>query len=387
MILVFGGHTMNMKKNFIIFILVIAMVMSLNTQVLADTLDNDSGVSTDIFKDAGDIAEHVEEMIGLDDVNIDIEEDGDIYSAEGELSDIEIPVDGDEEIVMISDGFEPIAIGIPEEMQDYVGECEGNGTIIYSEDGADASLAVQATKEEQDELIIEGVKSLVTIENSDAPKSYTFSYNLPANHSLIKSEEYNEEGEKGWIYIVNNDSILIDEETGEEHSEIVSVIEPAWAKDMNGNEIETFYDIKGNDLIQTILFNKNSLFPIVADPKTTTKPKSRLKYTDEATCNINHSYIGLGSFVSGSVSKGLTSAAKSKIRNAIIAKLGSKFIPIVGVASWAMVGYASIQSARGYNYTKVYIKYEVWSVYKHQGGRWVQGSQYRNVKMKLTLVK
>lgn len=83
----------------------------------------------------------------------------------------------------------------------------------------------------------------------------------------------------------------------------------------------------------------------------------------------------------------LKSSAKSKIRKALIAKLGSKFIPIIGLASWALVGYTSVQSVRGYNYTKVYAKYETWTYYKMQGGKWVRGYCYKHSKLEFELVK
>jgi hypothetical protein len=45
----------------------------------------------------------------------------------------------------------------------------------------------------------------------------------------------------------------------------VSIAKP-WAKDANGKEINTWYTIKGSTLTQYVDFDKNSIFPIVADP-------------------------------------------------------------------------------------------------------------------------
>ncbi|XRG78987.1 hypothetical protein V5E38_01290 [Rossellomorea sp. GAMAL-10_SWC] len=47
---------------------------------------------------------------------------------------------------------------------------------------------------------------------------------------------------------------------------IQSVFSPAWAKDANGNSVPTKYTVDGNTLIQTVEFNENSVFPIIADP-------------------------------------------------------------------------------------------------------------------------
>lgn len=61
----------------------------------------------------------------------------------------------------------------------------------------------------------------------------------------------------------------IDEEDGEETVEVMGVIAPAWAKDANGNSVNTSYIINGNTLTQSVEFDENSAFPIVADPTTT----------------------------------------------------------------------------------------------------------------------
>ena len=60
----------------------------------------------------------------------------------------------------------------------------------------------------------------------------------------------------GEVYIVDKDN------------EIVEVIGEAWAKDANGYDVETSYEVEGNKLIQNVEFDENSVFPIVADPET-----------------------------------------------------------------------------------------------------------------------
>jgi hypothetical protein len=39
-----------------------------------------------------------------------------------------------------------------------------------------------------------------------------------------------------------------------------------WVKDANGNPVPTRYSLDGNALIQTVDFNQNTAFPVVADP-------------------------------------------------------------------------------------------------------------------------
>ncbi|MDR0690661.1 MAG: hypothetical protein LBF32_01060 [Streptococcaceae bacterium] len=49
-------------------------------------------------------------------------------------------------------------------------------------------------------------------------------------------------------------------------NQITSIISPAWARNAKGNEVNTFFTVNGNQLIQHIDFDQNSIFPIVADP-------------------------------------------------------------------------------------------------------------------------
>lgn len=47
---------------------------------------------------------------------------------------------------------------------------------------------------------------------------------------------------------------------------IIYIIDKPWAKDANGNNLNTFYTIDGNNIYQTVDFDKNTAFPVVADP-------------------------------------------------------------------------------------------------------------------------
>lgn len=44
------------------------------------------------------------------------------------------------------------------------------------------------------------------------------------------------------------------------------IFEPAWAKDANGESLNSYYKIEGNSLIQVVDFDENTAFPVVADP-------------------------------------------------------------------------------------------------------------------------
>lgn len=264
------------------------------------------------------IAEHqaaiVEEVVGTEDVCTDIEESKKDFTVEGESLELEIPKDGDDEIIMASEDGEEIAMGLPEEAERSEAVLTDDGTVVYNTK-EDVSVAVQAMQETQGNLVLEGVRSMVIIENADAPKEYSFNYDLPKGYELVKSEEYyadEEDAESGWIYIVDTENVLVDQETGEEFTDIVTVIEPAWATDANGNDINTYYKVKGSELIQVVEFNEESAFPIVADPKATSKPKSVKVKSDVMVCKLNHDYWGLG-ITLGSAGWKITTAVKKRI--------------------------------------------------------------------------
>ncbi|MCQ2547657.1 MAG: hypothetical protein MJ145_01475, partial [Clostridia bacterium] len=153
------------------------------------------------------------------------------------------------------------------------------GTVIY---GAtqDVSVAVQAGKEEQEDgMTFEFTRALVTIDNADAPKEYSFKFDLPEGYKLVTDKEYCEkyatEEEKEWYNSLEdgfaNELYVLDAD-----NQIVQTIDPAWAKDANGNDVDSYYEIKGDELVQVVNFDEDTAFPVVADP--TTRP-DKYKYT------------------------------------------------------------------------------------------------------------
>ena len=83
---------------------------------------------------------------------------------------------------------------------------------------------------------------------------------------------------------------------------------------------------------------------------------------------------GLGASAATAI---LTEKAKEKATSIIVAKLGSKAIPIVNWALFGLSAYCTYQGYKGYTYTKVSIVCDLWAIYKHQGGRWVRGFGYK----------
>jgi hypothetical protein len=129
-------------------------------------------------------------------------------------------------------------------------------TVIYSSN-SDPSIkyAVQGLAYKEGS----GLRCLIIIENSTAPKRYSYEFNLNKGQRIVRSEDCanKEEATRGYLYIV-------DENKAE--SESIFYIEPAWAKDSNGKDIPTHYEIEGNTVTQVVEFDENTTFPVVADP-------------------------------------------------------------------------------------------------------------------------
>lgn len=280
---------------------------------------------------------------------------------------------------------ENVTVDFPEEIQGSKLVLQTERGIVYHEN-SNVRLSIQSIKTKEGGINLVGNKMEVSIERASASKKYSFNFNLPPGYRLIKSEDYYAELQKenefdegelivpeiGWIYVLNY------------QGEIVSVIDPAKATDAKGKLVDTRYDIMGTTLVQYVDFGNDSSFPIKIG-LTSTKPENHKLRTETHKMTFSHSVIGGLSFASGTTSKVLSDASKKKIEDAIVKRLGTKVIPIIGWASWAITGYATVQDLRGYDYTDVVFTYDVWAIYKHQGGRWVQGRQYKNVKISVDI--
>ncbi len=283
-----------------------------------------------------------------------------------------IPKDPTNDIILGNDKFEKIGISISSNNALSMADYKLDSVLYYERN---VKYIIQAMHYENNGLQYEGVRASTIIENYKAPKCYKYNYNLPDGWKLIESEKYSDPylnkdekivKETGWIYIVD------------ENQELQAVIEPAWAKDANGNSIRTDYVVSNNSLIQYVYFNSNSAFPIIADPTTSTKPKNyKIETVFTKSFKLNNATLGLPGLGSSAAAAILKKKAKEKAEEFIIAKLGSHVIPVVNYIILGLSVYCTVQGYNGYTYTKVTVVCEKWAIYKHQGGNWVQGIGYK----------
>ena len=131
----------------------------------------------------------------------------------------------------------------------YYKEVEEKNSV---ENSSDSELTVQAVKDE----IFEGLRMSMIINNANASREYLFDFNLAEGYKIVTSEEYfdDKELDTGELFITNADN------------EITRIIESPWAIDANGKPIDTEYTIMEDKVSQTVHFDENTAFPVVADP-------------------------------------------------------------------------------------------------------------------------
>ncbi|MBG6084474.1 hypothetical protein [Zhihengliuella flava] len=92
-----------------------------------------------------------------------------------------------------------------------------------------------------------GNQTLIEIPSASAARSYEFDLELPDGASASLDSD-------GSVIIVD----AADREVGRYFA--------PWAFDAHGDEVETWFEVVGDKLIQHVKFAENSAFPIVADP-------------------------------------------------------------------------------------------------------------------------
>lgn len=203
--------SVKMKSKILSVILILSLIVSSSSIVFAaEGIDGEQ-----IIAEAQ--ADIVEDVVGTDDVCTNIDETRKDFVVEGETLEVEIPKDGDDEIVMESTDGEEIAMGLPEVVENSDAVLTDDGTVIY-DTTENISVAVQALSQEQDGETFEAVRTMVTIESERAPKEYSFDFDLPKGFSLVMDTDYSDEFDCGAVYILDN------------QNEIINTIDAPWEK-------------------------------------------------------------------------------------------------------------------------------------------------------------
>ena len=132
---------------------------------------------------------------------------------------------------------------LPKEVAKCSGISSSEGYIVYdSQENVD--VIIQTLEETLSSNEVRNtVRTMISIENIDAPREYYFDYNLPEGYRLVMGSELgNDEIADEAVGIINREGYA------------VAIIDSPWAKDVYGEEVKTSYSIKDNTLIQTVAF-------------------------------------------------------------------------------------------------------------------------------------
>lgn len=121
------------------------------------------------------------------------------------------------------------------------------GTVTYSSPEAAYKTHLQVLDSPDQSVLSDGIRSLIEIEDSSAPKEYL----------------YETEISRGTRLAVQPDGGVVG--TAEDGTTTL-VIPTPWAMDAEGESVPTHYKVVDNNLIQIVEFDSSSKFPIVADP-------------------------------------------------------------------------------------------------------------------------
>ncbi|MFJ8472004.1 hypothetical protein [Kitasatospora sp. NPDC094011] len=126
------------------------------------------------------------------------------------------------------------------------GVTTAEGTTVYPGAARGTDLAVQATTDG-------GARALVTLKDSSASTEQRFDLGLPDNARLVPAEggyDIVQTGASGGAFAMGH-------------------IDAPWAKDATGKSLHTSYRLDGNTLVQSVETDRNTAYPVVADPKWT----------------------------------------------------------------------------------------------------------------------
>ncbi|MBX9243290.1 hypothetical protein ICW40_00510 [Actinotalea ferrariae] len=189
-----------------------------------DATDGVAELIADVAPDQGDV------LVGVQNAA------GDTTARIGAIT-VAVPADPTEPVTLSSTGAAALEVSFPAEVDVSAADIAGDGTLVYA--GDDATAAAQ--------ILDDGSVRLQTVtESAKGPHEFTYSF----GDSITPTRSV----DGATIELLAGGSPL-------------GQVAPAWAVDANGNAVATSYEIRGNTLVQVIVPNADTTYPVVADPK------------------------------------------------------------------------------------------------------------------------
>lgn len=212
-----------------------ALVLSGFTAAGAQADEGTIPVATD---EVAEVVDAIEQITGTEDL---------LALAPGDSTEtVYVPEDLSEAIELNAGGIsvdfeQPVAGDVEAEVV-----VSDEGTISFINEEEDFNTHLQVLGSPDEDLLSDGVRSIIEIQSADAPSDYEFPVNGP----------------EGMVLEVQDDGSVLGLVNGE-----LSLIVPApWAFDANGVEVPTSYSVREGALIQHVGFTSENVFPVLADP-------------------------------------------------------------------------------------------------------------------------
>lgn len=150
---------------------------------------------------------------------------------------IVVPVDAQAPVTLTRGD---VSVGITLPFSDVAGAAEKLTDGVVSHDNGNGSVTVPVVREE-------GVVQIATvISGAAAPIEYEYEFTVDGGANLS----------------IDNETVLVRSSSGE----LVSILTPASAKDANGADVPTRYEVNGAHLTQVVEHSDSYEYPVVAAP-------------------------------------------------------------------------------------------------------------------------
>ena len=151
---------------------------------------------------------------------------------------VHVPTALEQGVTLTDESGQDVKISLPYAAQAGQAKVLDRGGVTYPGDQSANSVIVGEV----------GVQMITTISGVDAPTTYPYDLGLDSGQSIQLAD--------GGAEVVNADGT------------VAFVVAPAWARDANGRDVPTHYEVDGSVLTQVVDHPsaENLAYPVVADP-------------------------------------------------------------------------------------------------------------------------
>ncbi|WGD37587.1 hypothetical protein [Lysinibacter sp. HNR] len=194
-----------------------------------------SPFSDDIAQLIDQVAPHQGDVVQVKEI------DGQTWEANNG-SEVNIPSDPTDPLQLTGGDETKLNIILPQNLGLQSGQVASDGTVVYKSSDSQVDAAIQAMHN--------GSVRVQTVINTPSA-AHEFSYAIGEEFQLVFSEDGSL-----WAVGLNAAGDFTAFSVGD-----------AWARDANGREVETRYEIRGDALVQVVIPTRDTVYPVVADPQ------------------------------------------------------------------------------------------------------------------------